>query len=41
MRSAALTADERREVLLYAEAAGMRERFRQQLPAAALEVAPV
>jgi hypothetical protein len=41
MRSAALTADERREVLVYAEAAGMSERFRQQFPAAAVEVAPV
>jgi hypothetical protein len=36
MRSAALTADERREVLLYAEAAGMSQRFRRRFPAPAL-----
>jgi hypothetical protein len=35
MRSAALTADERREVLLYAEAAGMSQRFRRSFPAPA------
>jgi hypothetical protein len=36
MRSAALTADERREVLLYAEAAGMSQRFRRRFSAPAL-----
>jgi hypothetical protein len=36
MRSAALTADERREVLLYAEAAGMSRRFRHRFPAPTL-----
>jgi hypothetical protein len=36
MRSAALTSDERREVLLYAEAAGMSQRFRRRFPAPTL-----